>query len=616
MELGLIIILLSFLPPSSGSSFSVTVATRGLAEEVIIDQTKSYSLPSFVVFEHASQIQIDTSTMDSSISSGGDFFLATPSIDSADGSGGGVMEINTYWSKELIVLSYLVSVLGSYTSLQCLAQLTSTSNKIFRQLFLTIGSVSLGGVTIWSMHFIGMMACHFNVPVSYDKWLTFLSGAVAVLSCRLGLLLLTVEIPQVIVNYLNRRKSKQYNTIEESMIIDMDHNHQQHCQQQQQIGNVFSLDGNTVLQSDHQSYCIEMTMLNHQSTSITSSPIINRRLVSGDTANSNSNSSSNSNSNSPFHSSSPLFECNLNNINLNDHNNNNNNNNHNNGNNHNNNNNNNNHNNNNHNNNNHNNNNNNGNNGNNKKKIPKKGIIPLSQSDIQHIVNINELIDIKQQQQRKDSQSGKYSPLIGSSLFELDDNNDNNTLKRELKSQKRMSSMLDPSQYNQNVVIRLILASFFTSCGIFSMHYLGMAGMQMNAMMSYNRGLVFLSFIIAWISSIVSLNIATFSFSHLQHLVSGLFMGLGVCGMHYVGMLSVSYTFVDKGLIIADDKDSIALTVSILSLFTCFLIIGVTSFANQRIRDKLILLASELDIERKKSDVLLNSILPIRMSNF
>ncbi|BAY64490.1 GAF sensor signal transduction histidine kinase [Calothrix brevissima NIES-22] len=83
---------------------------------------------------------------------------------------------------------------------------------------------------------------------------------------------------------------------------------------------------------------------------------------------------------------------------------------------------------------------------------------------------------------------------------------------------------------------------------IASMHYLGMAGMQMSqATISYNQWLVALSVVIAILASGAALWLA-FYFRNLQKskfdwlkLTSALVMGIAISGMHYTGMWATNF---------------------------------------------------------------------------
>ncbi|MBE3001201.1 histidine kinase [Nocardiopsis sp. HNM0947] len=88
-------------------------------------------------------------------------------------------------------LAYLVSVIGSYLGLSFAARARATSG-LFRWQWLVLAAVALGGVAVWSMHFIAMMG--FTVPgmaIRYDTFLTVVSGltAVVVMGAALALTL-------------------------------------------------------------------------------------------------------------------------------------------------------------------------------------------------------------------------------------------------------------------------------------------------------------------------------------------------------------------------------------------------------------------------------------------
>lgn len=88
-------------------------------------------------------------------------------------------------------LAYLVSVIGSYLGLSFAARARATPG-LFRWQWLALAAVALGGVAVWSMHFIAMMG--FSVPgtaIRYDTFLTVVSGltAIVVMGAALALTL-------------------------------------------------------------------------------------------------------------------------------------------------------------------------------------------------------------------------------------------------------------------------------------------------------------------------------------------------------------------------------------------------------------------------------------------
>jgi NO-binding membrane sensor protein with MHYT domain len=92
---------------------------------------------------------------------------------------------------------------------------------------------------------------------------------------------------------------------------------------------------------------------------------------------------------------------------------------------------------------------------------------------------------------------------------------------------------------------RLLGAGALMGLGVAGMHYLGMSAMLMSAQVTYDYGLVALSVAIAVVASTVALWLAFNLRGTLQMVGSALVMGVAVCGMHYVGMAAVTFTQVD-----------------------------------------------------------------------
>ncbi len=90
------------------------------------------------------------------------------------------------WSWPLIVTSFLVSAVGSFTSIYCAKRVRSDSGA--RLTWLIAAALAMGGGAIWSMHFIGMLALDMHMPVRYDLAMTLGSLLIAVVVTGLGLL--------------------------------------------------------------------------------------------------------------------------------------------------------------------------------------------------------------------------------------------------------------------------------------------------------------------------------------------------------------------------------------------------------------------------------------------
>lgn len=86
----------------------------------------------------------------------------------------------------LVALSYVISVLGSFTALKlCRQHAGAVGAEKWRTLL--AGALAMGAGAIWSMHFIGMLAFDMGMPVAYDVPITLGSLLVAVLVTGFGI---------------------------------------------------------------------------------------------------------------------------------------------------------------------------------------------------------------------------------------------------------------------------------------------------------------------------------------------------------------------------------------------------------------------------------------------
>jgi len=74
----------------------------------------------------------------------------------------------------LVVLSYCVALLASYTAILTLERVRLHSRKTSKYSWLLVSSI-IAGIGVWSMHFIGMLAFELNLPMSHGVGLTLLS---------------------------------------------------------------------------------------------------------------------------------------------------------------------------------------------------------------------------------------------------------------------------------------------------------------------------------------------------------------------------------------------------------------------------------------------------------
>lgn len=89
----------------------------------------------------------------------------------------------------LIALSLAVAVIGSYTGLHMVERMVLVSG-VVRKSILAASAVAIG-VSIWSMHFIGMLALKLPVTINYDILTTLISALVSILMTGAGLALVS-----------------------------------------------------------------------------------------------------------------------------------------------------------------------------------------------------------------------------------------------------------------------------------------------------------------------------------------------------------------------------------------------------------------------------------------
>lgn len=97
--------------------------------------------------------------------------------------------LETTYNIGLVALSYAVSVIGSFVALKSVRRGINLDSR--RWVPMLTAAVALGGVGVWAMHFIGMLALSIeNTPVLYDIPITLLSLFIVVTIVFVGLLIL------------------------------------------------------------------------------------------------------------------------------------------------------------------------------------------------------------------------------------------------------------------------------------------------------------------------------------------------------------------------------------------------------------------------------------------
>lgn len=86
----------------------------------------------------------------------------------------------------MVILSWMVSAVGAFTALSAVSRARKPDGEVDRFNVILAG-VALGGVGIWSMHFIGMIAWKVELGVGYRLFETMLSLVAAIIVSALAL---------------------------------------------------------------------------------------------------------------------------------------------------------------------------------------------------------------------------------------------------------------------------------------------------------------------------------------------------------------------------------------------------------------------------------------------
>jgi NO-binding membrane sensor protein with MHYT domain len=95
-------------------------------------------------------------------------------------------------------------------------------------------------------------------------------------------------------------------------------------------------------------------------------------------------------------------------------------------------------------------------------------------------------------------------------------------------------------------VPKILVGGLFTGLGVAAMHYVGMTAMRLNGRVDYASSLVIGSVVIAVVAATVALWLAVTVRSPLAITGSALVMGVAVSGMHYTGMAAMSVHLHDR----------------------------------------------------------------------
>ena len=89
----------------------------------------------------------------------------------------------------LVIFSVIVAIVGAYTCFDLVIKIRSSHQAINKKLL--IGAAFAIGGSIWSMHFVAMLAVNLPIEIRYDVLMTLISGLVSVLMTAVALLIVS-----------------------------------------------------------------------------------------------------------------------------------------------------------------------------------------------------------------------------------------------------------------------------------------------------------------------------------------------------------------------------------------------------------------------------------------
>ncbi|OBP16762.1 ATP-binding protein [Rheinheimera sp. SA_1] len=138
---------------------------------------------------------------------------------------------------------------------------------------------------------------------------------------------------------------------------------------------------------------------------------------------------------------------------------------------------------------------------------------------------------------------------------------------------------------------QLLLGGLLVGAGIGTMHYTGMAAMQMSAALRYDLPMFLLSILVAVVLAILALwvrfGLRRFNLApHWLTLLSSLVMGGAITGMHYTGMTAAR--FVPPPGFVPNEQAGemplvLAMAISIITLMICGLVLAVNLLLKYRV---------------------------------
>lgn len=132
--------------------------------------------------------------------------------------------------------------------------------------------------------------------------------------------------------------------------------------------------------------------------------------------------------------------------------------------------------------------------------------------------------------------------------------------------------------------LQLLSGGVLVGAGIGTMHYMGMAAMQMSVALRYDLPMFLLSILVAVVLAIIALwvrfGLRRFNLaSHWLTLLSSVVMGAAISGMHYTGMAAARFV-PPPGFTAINDNNDISWQLALAVAFTTLMITGLVVAVN------------------------------------
>ncbi len=152
----------------------------------------------------------------------------------------------------------------------------------------------------------------------------------------------------------------------------------------------------------------------------------------------------------------------------------------------------------------------------------------------------------------------------------------------------------------ENTVAKILMAGPLTGLGVVSMHYTGMAAINISGEISQDRTYFWVSVVIAVVAATAALACGMYLDGWKWQTAAAVVMASAISGMHFTGMAGMRVKLIDQGRNAVEGIDPIMLTLPILAVATVGII--VLLFALMGTTPKTVSRREQLGIDLDEND--------------